>query len=588
MENFNRIESLVSVLDKRIKAQIPELNSLSSSLTPARNDFFQLKMFIDILWNAIHILKTAIREESPDGVRVYINDKSSDNQTPWAGWEPEESEYATALTLPGWNIPIDIQRSKDVREKNEGKNNSHSEQFLQKRWVALKKTGARSFRSSTLLDFFIIGTRMGTAAAITSMWHSLRRSGKKPILIYGTGYPGAYNWDDALPALYQEGVGPVFRITDQDITSRLPDLTQYIHIATELCESSQELRMLSRFMGIDTSRFLVERVSQSIGCSIAQSLTAYSLCRDILNQHHIRCLLFSVRMRPSGNAIVQAAHDAGIPVIGWQHGAAGYCYHPMMAYLEYLNTDYHLVFGKGVAESFQKTLIRLGMECSTKFVPVGSSSLDLLLQKTMRKIPEYRNRSVLYITTMYLNNRYYFSDRLNHSASDEILWDIQKNVLDLAHLHKDVKFTVKLHHSAMDYPLVQQYAADKRIQNVTFVINEKTVPELIDEAGIILFDLNSTGLLQALCTKKPVFVFTGLDNHEIGTINLLKKRAFVYDRPDSFIGAIDTFLCGKITESVVDFSNTEFLLKYGTYLNDGLSGQRAAQCVNRIITQNDN
>jgi hypothetical protein len=260
----------------------------------------------------------------------------------------------------------------------------------------------------------------------------------------------------------------------------------------------------------------------------------------------------------------------------------------MMAYLEYLNTDYHLVFGKGVAESFQKTLIRLGMECSTKFVPVGSSSLDLLLQKTMRKIPEYRNRSVLYITTMYLNNRYYFSDRLNHSASDEILWDIQKNVLDLAHLHKDVKFTVKLHHSAMDYPLVQQYAADKRIQNVTFVINEKTVPELIDEAGIILFDLNSTGLLQALCTKKPVFVFTGLDNHEIGTINLLKKRAFVYDRPDSFIGAIDTFLCGKITESVVDFSNTEFLLKYGTYLNDGLSGQRAAQCVNRIITQNDN
>jgi hypothetical protein len=98
-------------------------------------------MFIDILWNAIHILKTAIMEESPDRVRVYINDKSSDNQTHWAGWEPEESEYARGLTLPGWNIPIDIQLSMGVREKNEVHTNSHSEQFLYKRLITLKKTG---------------------------------------------------------------------------------------------------------------------------------------------------------------------------------------------------------------------------------------------------------------------------------------------------------------------------------------------------------------------------------------------------------------------------------------------------------------
>jgi len=584
MNNFYKTEKLLAAIDEQIRLKVPGPDyPQKTSLTPAGNDRFQIKMFIDILWSAVHILKTVIREESPDAIRIYTWDRNFGDPERRASWEAAESVYATVLSFPGWGIPVEIRRSFEDNNREVDLLPASSDGIVKKNLTALKKTGIRLIYSNRLLDSIIVGTRVGAAAALAVLWHSFARFKKRPVLVYGTGYPGSYNWDDALTDLYHAGTIPVFRITDAEILSRLKDRERYIRYADDVCKSLEELRAISSMWGIDACEFLKNRIARSVGLSITESLSAYTLCRQMIDKHKIRCLLISVRSSPPGNAVIQAAHDAGIPVVGWQHGAAGYCYHPMMAYIEYLGTDYHLVFGKGVAENYQKTLLRMGTAGSTIFLPAGSSSLDLLQKSVHARQNGNDKRSILYITTIYTNNRYYYSDRLNHSAFDETLWDIRKNILNLARFHEDLSFIIKLHPSETGLPALRQFLSDSGIRNVTVILNEKTIPDLIEESEIILFDLNSTGLLQALCTKKPVFVFTGLDNHDEDAISLLKRRAYVFPKRDQFIDAVDKYLTGTPLPVCPDCTNTDFLSMYGTFLNDGRSGERAAEILCRII-----
>lgn len=587
LENYRRVESLVFFLDSRIRERIPGPDGAGTSISPARNDFFRIKLFIDILWNAVHILKTVIGDVRPDAIRFYISNNQSDSSGLPAVWGADESVFASALGLTGWGIPVDFQRSLPLPAKgsdNPAVSGTRGHQQILQRWrIPLKKAGFRIFASTGLLDFILMRKQAGTVAAATTLWRSWGRTETRPVLIYGTGYPGAYNWDDALLSLYRAGIGPVYRISDRNGVSRPPDFQRDVRIVRELCESSEDLRQLNAIMGIDAYRFLADRISRSVADSIAESNDGYTRCRDMIRRYNIRALLFSARMQPSGNAVIRAARDAGIPVIGWQHGAAGYCYHPMMAYIEFFDTDYHLVFGEGVADNYRKALDQLGADHTVGFIPVGSASLDAFSKRIRSCSNRNQCKMVLYVTTKFLNNRYYFSDRIRFSVYDEVLWDIQRNVLGLASRHPDIRFIVKLHPSAEQEPLVRQYAAGQGIQNVTFIENERSVEGLIEDADIIIFDLNSTGLLQALCTGKPVFVFTGLDNHDGDAIRLLMKRAFVFNRQDEFIGAVDVFLSGNLSAGIPDNNNTDFLSAYGTYLNNGMSGERAASFVRDVM-----
>ncbi len=122
--------------------------------------------------------------------------------------------------------------------------------------------------------------------------------------------------------------------------------------------------------------------------------------------------------------------------------------------------------------------------------------------------------------------------------------------------------------------------------NIHFIFQEHEVWELAAIADILIYDLNSTAILEGLMTKKPVFLFSGLDNHDDRALALLKKRAIVTANPDEFISYIELFLKGSLPDSP-DSENTEFLRGFGTHENEGRSALRAAAQVREAIDKAD-
>ena len=158
------------------------------------------------------------------------------------------------------------------------------------------------------------------------------------------------------------GMVPVYRIRDETFSKAISKDNNYQEAVRNVCTVHNGMREFDQILGIEVSAFFFERLSQIIGGSIQESIAAYPLARENIRRKKIRCLLHSTRERAIGHAIVQAAHDERIPVVSWQHGGAGYCYHPMMPFIEFINSDWHFVFGVAVSQSLSlyRRLCRIG------------------------------------------------------------------------------------------------------------------------------------------------------------------------------------------------------------------------------------
>ncbi|MDD4136682.1 MAG: hypothetical protein PHT99_02160 [Methanoregula sp.] len=536
-------------------------------VTPATYSFYCIKILFDVVRTKIYLMEKIIGQEKPDQIIAFLP-----RNLPPRGIMPftdDESVCAQLLALEGWKIPVQF---------------VSTEQALIPVPVNREKESIIStiLKNSTVFNLAILYKRKGLrslASVAPALLHK-----KAPVVIYGSGY----NWDDALAALYSAGFNPIMRYHpegDADFGNREKDLITRIEA---ICRQSSLINERAMVYGIDTRPVLFKKMSIILARTCMESVTAYQQFNDFLHARNPKCLLLSTQAYHVDRAIVKAAQDYGIPVISWQHGCGGYCFHPMMPFAEFIDSDLHLVFGEGVKAGYTNTSQRMGIQKPPEFVPVGSSSLDHLARTYHEKNPAGPGSMVLYVTTLFLNNTFYLSDRPDQCTYDETLWRTQKTILDFAGKNPHMPFVVKLFPSHKKDSPVHRYASDAGIRNVTFVIGEKTIAGLIEEAGMIIFDINSTGLLQALHSKKPVFVFTGLENHDPDTLCRLKKRAFVYDTHEALIRGIGEFLGPDsvrfVERSGVDYSNTEFLMEYGTFRNDGKSALRAADIVKERVT----
>lgn len=543
--------------------------SVDCPLKTAAYSFYYIKNLFDVVQTNIHLLKEIIAQERPEKI-ITFRCCSSQPQgiIPFSN---DESVFAELLALEGWNIPV----ISFPTERTITLNPSYH----------VKENFFRHFsiKNSTLFNVAMIAKRKGlhylAHVATSSLLHK-----KIPVVVYGSGY----NWDDALVELYCAGFHPIIRYhQSNDNEPRIDNEREIQESIGKICRESVFINNLAIMYGVDAHPLIFKRLSIILARTFIESITAYLKFSKFLQKRNPKCLLLSTQAYHVDRAIIKSAHNYGIKAISWQHGGGGYCYHPMMPFAEFIDSDVHLVFGDAVKASYIDTSQKLEILSTPKFIPVGSSSLDNLTKKFGEKSPIKKKFSILYVTTIYLNNRSYISDRLDQCNYDETLWCNQKNILDFAQKNSLLKFVIKLHPSQKKESLMHQYASYLGIQNVTFVIGEKTIPQLVEDASIIIFNINSTGLLQTLTSKKPVFVFTGLENHDTHTLNLLKKRAFVYDTHNALIQGIEEFLgsdsSGFIERSGVDYNNAEFLGEFGTFQNDGKSASRAADVVKEIV-----
>ena len=531
---------------------------------------YNLKYLYDLLTVSTHVISEIIRIEQPDSIRIF-SPAPAGNRPGGYQFTNEESIYAQVLSLPDWNVPVTI--------LERGRPQADCNQSPQPFFHCIYTFFSKCLKGNSLFfNYWIILRKNGFPAVVKTFFRQVANIRGKMVAIYGSGY----NWDDCLPELFGSGIGYIFRIDAPDCGMACTDTEGLAEALAGFIRNDDMIRESAMHNGIDFSPVLFPRVIALLTESWYRCQEAYIRTSSFFKHRQVRALLLSVRPTPEGHAIIAAARSKGIPVISWQHGGLGYNYHPIAIFIELMGSDIHLVFGDCVKKSYLETCRRYPYPDIPTIIPVGSSSLDKIGKHLLESIQQ-DTKTILYVTTLYEFNIWYVSIPYIADNFNESLWSFQKGVINTVMSAGRKKLTLKLHPLHTSKEPIISYVREQGYQMIDIHANEKTVPELLADSGILIFDHISTGILQALCTRRELFVYTGLMKVDDFAIALLKKRAHVYNTKEECLSALTRYLSGASLNDGADCANTEFLKCYGTHLNDGCSGKRAVEIVKNAI-----
>ena len=233
---------------------------------------------------------------------------------------------------------------------------------------------------------------------------------------------------------------------------------------------------------------------------------------------------------------------------------------PGEEHIEFSDTDLHLCFGEGVRQLFGETA-RGKYGCSV--IPVGWYELERISRKE-EDIP--REYDVLYATTNYYQNNLYVSGPTLFSDTD--LWRTQQTILGALGRMK-VRTAFKLHSGNYEEGHIRDFIREKGLGFISVIKSERSFQDLVDHSGLVVIDFPSTTLLQAVATKKPVFVLTRHLPLTADVKNLLRKRAYCCDDLDKLLSLLERFIHEGPSIGGPDTLNQEFLERYGVYIDDG-------------------
>ena len=372
--NRERIEEgllFYPVLDKILEDIDKEILSIHEipSLKPAQSSFFSLKILFDLFFTKVQLIQTIIKEEKADRITLIVDSGREYYPSPNI-LSVNESVNSCILRCEGWGVPVDIV---PVYVSNSSRSRKNRKRGLNRSLPAL---GQRLFGNHLrncdyLFNMSLIGKRFGLKESLKSFIQSLNFQEGGPVLIHGYGY----NWEDCLPELYRTGLTPVFRTLASLGDKNEEERAELFNRVFCLCQTTPSLTTRTRYRGVDLSSIIIRRTAEIITDSVMDSVEGYHAVRKIIKEKKIKCLLVSTQASPRDQGVIHAAHDEGIPVVSWQHGGAGYCFHPMMPYAEFINSDIHFVFGEGIKTSYLETACRMALPSIPHIECVGSRYL---------------------------------------------------------------------------------------------------------------------------------------------------------------------------------------------------------------------
>jgi len=565
-DNDRKIESISLLIDEKIQKKYGNFY-----LKPANDCFVSLKILFDVVTIDAAIIHTIIEREKPAAIHVFSK-LANPNKEKHLPFSTNESVYTEILLNSDWGVQVICEEL----IKNDGTGKQTSYRTIPH--ILKKKMNKTLHHYNHLFDFFYVLDRKGLLPAFHILFNKLSWQKRSSVILYGCGY----NWDDSLEQLSFSGISNIIRLEDSDFHGVPGETEEIMKFIYDVCQNTAEIKSCAIVKRTDLSKIIFPKIVYFIANSMIDSLSAYETTRNLIKDCQIHSLLLSTRDTPIGGHVIRAAQDMNIPVISWQHGGAGYFDLPLQMYSELKGSDVHLVFGDGVKNTFEQTCKNHPQYTPPIIISIGSSSLDSL-HIPPKKIMRNKRFNVVYITTVYHNNMYYYPFRTNGGDFDELLWNFQRKMLDLAKHNPDCAFTIKLYPSHITKEPLQSYCNDNSCTNVKLIIQEKTVAELLGEADILVFDIITTAILQALTTEKEIFAFTGIYMPENDALALLKKRAHTSADAEECIRTLNNYLKGNMPDDKIDPTNTEFLQSYGTYLNNGKSAMRAATVVKQFL-----
>lgn len=561
--NFGLTSELCSVIDASLREALAHLPP--GVLISAQHHFYQLKRLLDALLHRAVSLRAVLERARPDSVLYFAPPAP----------EPQIDALLAQNRLTARVLPLVAERL-DLRAVAlppiDGEPQVGSRGRVRARMAALGRRARHP---------------VGVLWHAAQWWRGVRRAAADgPVLIVAAR--GGLDADAIAAQWRAAGLGDAFTVRQLiegmrmaaagDLRQLGADARAAAAQAWRRLDATVAIRALFRVAEIDLYPLVRPCLQHLVETSIPEDLvTAETLRRGLARLQRAVVLL------PSGNGVVHAAAvAAGHPVVVAQHGGAyGYLDWPIAEHDDLRRASHFVCWGPGVAASLAMPSPSAHLPPGTpraQPVAVGSPGLDgLVARHRGGGASRLGGRTVVFVLTNLGGDRRYFS---YHMYPDIWFWRLQRRVIETCLRHPGVELIVKLYPSnGLRQDLIHNpiydwltYAAPTRCrveQNVPF-------RDLLPLGDLFVMDTPATTLLEALTTTKPVITFADRRwvRFDPRAVALLRKRAMLADSAEEFLREIDAYLQRpdwRLPEPV----NDEFLMAYGTHLNDGRSAERA-------------
>ena len=305
----------------------------------------------------------------------------------------------------------------------------------------------------------------------------------------------------------------------------------------------------------------------------------YGDMKDTLRKLQIKLLIGSHSpSRVYENILCVAAKESGIKTLSFQHGGYGERFNHMLHVNDFDNpmNDYFFVWGMGVKDYADKYGLK-----RIKIVPVGSAGIDGLCRRNKSVVrKDNRKKTVLYLPT---SMRIKPKDRmLPGEFADNSYFLLQRKVICEVTKNKNIELLVKLHPNDEGINPISDFIKEVKINNCRRV--KADIASLLPRVDLVISDFMSTALVQLLAMKKKAMFYIDQSAMllEPEARASLEKAMYCFDNLGDFLKAISEY--AAFPEKFPIKNNEEFLSRYGTYLNDGKSAERAVESIEKILS----
>jgi hypothetical protein len=280
-------------------------------------------------------------------------------------------------------------------------------------------------------------------------------------------------------------------------------------------------------------------------------------------------VIFAVAPYPFEEYILSLAKFLKIPRICFQHGEMS-LYYPGLwnEASELMYASHYFSYGENV--SVEKFASAKKINNQIKTVSIGSPALEILRNESSKT-----RCDILYASSKFINYSAGFVARY----TDINLYKAQEQLLsyfeDYLKINPDKVVVWKQNQERLTGQPVH------KVCKVRTIREEFTFTQLLSDAQIVILDRPSTTSLEACVTDKPLFVLISSRNWFPLPEKLLRKRAIVSYTPEELLKSVDLYLNSGIYDA--DVNNREFVVAYGSHLDDGKGHFRTLRELNKII-----
>ncbi|MCX5796526.1 MAG: hypothetical protein NTY77_13615 [Elusimicrobia bacterium] len=543
-------------VDGWLQERVPAFRE--AGFRPAHLHFFWLKVMFDALYLRAHILQAVAASLKPARVIYFEN-----GPRPVPSWDLVFRESLTARCLPAWAHARGIPLERRPRVGDE----RFAPPPRKGRWrpeVAARKLAAG-------VRFWWTGVRTKNAGPEACPRALLRPDCDVEYLVRPLARRGLrpMHWSRFLASLDGTGAPP----------ATIPSLQG-------IAEQDWWAAPL-RPEGLDLTEAAQDRLDLWWTQVIPQTWSAFTAARREFRTGSIAAVIVPAIYTHQDAAVMAAALAERVPSFVYQHGGfGGNCEYSAWEHQDLCLSRTMFFYGEGSAAHYSRRLQRYA-DRRARPVATGSARLDALahgpgvpaaLRRRLNAGRAPEAPLALYFPTLHpAYTRYLCCGEL----PDVSHWELQRDIVRLFKRFPAVRLIYRPFAGSFASPipdLLAQELPSARIESAA------PLPELARAVDLIITDIPSTGLLEALLTDRPVFVYS--DDRSVRLTgparDLLQRRAALDGTPKDFLTRLEAYLrAGDFRPSAS--ADDSFLRAYGTCLGDGRSSERAADLIVQAI-----